>query len=162
MFNINLTKARNDLALAREVHESKGTDRSRAFLLTAIALRLKELFTANTDMSFFQLTLVFKVEDEKEGPDRCVRVRQHLKIVAPQCPQLQDKDAKVSLWTQDVPYWAMGAGSWTVQRSDPKLQALLQTEANSQDEQVAAFALALDMNDAFEAVRMDHYLGEVL
>ena len=162
MFNINLTKARNDLALAREVHDGRDTDRNRAFLLTAAALRLKELFAAHAGMLSFQLTLVFKVEDTKEGADRCVRVRQHLKIVAPQCPELQDKDAKAAFWTQDVPYWAMGAGSWAIHRADPQLQALLQTASNSQDEQVAAFALALAMNDAFEAVRVDHYLGEIL
>ena len=162
MLNFNLLKARAHLAVANDDRHSRESTHGRAFLLTAATLRLKELFTANAGMELFQITLIFQVEDTKEGDDRCVRIRQHLKIMAPNCPELSEKDGKIKFWTQDMPFWAMGAGSWTIARSHPLLQDLLQTPINCSKEQVCAYALALDLNEAFQAIRVDHFLGEIL
>jgi hypothetical protein len=128
--------------------------------LLAAALQLRVYFEHFPRMLSFQMTTLLKLEDTKEGEERVVKYRQHLKIVAPGCDALNDSDKKADFFFTNVPFWLIGDGSFSVDRDDAVVQTLLATPPDSDAERVAAYALALQMDHAFQRVRTDCYLGE--
>jgi hypothetical protein len=153
-----LARAQAELASAKE---GAAGSANRAFLFIATALQLGEWFAANGSMSSFQFTALMSVEDTLEGSERVLKRRQHVKVVAPGCPELQSADDKASFFFSSTPYWLLGNGSFTLTRESAALQALLAAEPGSPDKQTQAYALALELDAAFQLVREDHYLGQI-
>jgi hypothetical protein len=154
-----LAAAQSELASAKDA-SAASANRSHLFVTTA--LHLGQLFAANPEMADFQMTCVLRVEDTLEGPERVVKLRRHLKAVAPGCLELQTKDGKAEFFHASTPFWLMGDGTFSMSRAHPRLQALLSAEADSAAMRAQAFALALEIDVAFQPIRLDHYLGAVL
>ena len=157
-FNVLLADAQANLASAKEARNGPGI--SREGLLIAAALQLDEYFETSAKLQSFQMTLLLKSEDTLEGTERVFKYRQHLKIVAPGCEQLQTADDKAAFFLTTTPFWLMGDGSFTLERDDALLQAVRACEPGSDAKLSAAFALAVRLDRAFQRVRFDHYLGE--
>lgn len=157
-FNVLLADAQATLAAAKD--SRTGTGISRESLLISAALQLSDYFEAAPQLNSFQLTLLLKPEDTLEGTERVFKYRQHLKIVAPGCGQLQTPDDKAAFFLSNTPFWLMGDGTFMLERSNPLLQTLLACEPGSDAQLSAAFALAVSFDRAFQRVRFDYYLGE--
>jgi hypothetical protein len=151
-----LMAAKAELTVAKEAAAYQA---NRAHFFIATALQLCEYFSTYERMASFQMTTLLKVEDGLEGGVRAVRQLQHLKIVAPGCPELQSQEDKSQFFFTCIPFWMLGDGSYTVRRDDLKLQRLLNAEQGSDDKRVQAYAMALDMDDAFQRVRQYHDLS---
>lgn len=159
-FNPMLMKAQADLAAAKASKDGPAFDRPA--LLLAAMLQLRLFFEGNAQLQLFQMTLLLKPEDTREGDERVFKYRQHLKIVAPGCDQLQTTEDKANFFYTNMPFWLMGDGSFSLERDNEQLQALLASEQGSDAERVAAYAVAVLADHAFQSVRFDHYLGETL
>lgn len=157
-FHMTLTRIQSELAVAKAAQDNASAD--RATLMRAAILQLRVFFDTCPAMESFQMTLLLKPEDTLEGDERVFKYRQHLKIVAPGCDALQSADDKASFFLTNMPFWLMGDGSFRLERADAAVQTLLACPADTDDELVAAYALALQMDHEFQKVRFDHYLGE--
>jgi hypothetical protein len=153
-----LTQAQAQLAVTKE---AAGASPNRAMLFVATALQLCEWFANHPNLQSFQFTTLLALEDVVEGTDRVLKQRQHIKVIAPGCSELQDADSKSKFFYTSTPFWMLGNGSFTVTRNSASLQALLAAEAGSDDKRVKAYALALELDQAFQRVSQDCYLGEV-
>jgi hypothetical protein len=157
-----LTAALTQLAATKEARDAPV---SRAQLFVATALQLSEFFIANDQLDAFRFTTVLKVDDRLSGSDRTIAQVHHIKVVAqfasPGQPELLDADAKTRFFYEAMPFWLMGTGTFLMSRANPLLQNLLSAETGSDDKRVKAYALALELDNAFERVGRECYLGEV-
>lgn len=159
-----LTAALAQLAATKEARDAP---LSRPQLFVATALQLCEYFLANPRLDSFQFTTLMKVSEFVDGVDRTIAQVQHLKVVdqwvsAPaNQPELLDTEAKTRFFYEAMPFWLMGTGTFTLSRSNERLQALMAAEPGSDDKRVKAYALALELDGAFQTVSRDCYLGEV-
>jgi len=154
-----LTQAQAQLAATKDARDAPV---SRSHLFSAAALQLCEYFGNHPTLESFQFTTVLQLEDVTDGLDRTFKQRHHVKVVTAGQSSLLDADAKTRFFYEATPFWLMGNGSFTVQRSSPVLQDLLAAEPGSDDKRVKAYALALELDASFQRVSHECYLGEVL
>lgn len=159
-----LTAALAQLAATKEARDAPV---SRTNLFIATALQLCEYFLANPKLDAFQFTTLLKVDDLHSGSERTISQVHHIKVVdrwvsaPPGHPPLLDADAKTRFFYEAMPFWLMGTGTFNLSRSDPLLQDLLRAETGTDDKRVKAYALALEIDNAFQRVGRECYIGEV-
>lgn len=158
-----LTAALAQLAATKEARDAPV---SRPHLFVATALQLCEYFVSNPKLDKFKFTTLLKVDDLHSGSERTIAQVHHIKVVAqwvsaPGQPELLDTDAKTRFFYEAMPFWLMGTGTFDLSRSNELLQALMNAEVGSDDKRVKAYALALELDNAFQRVSRDCYLGEV-
>lgn len=154
-----LTQAQAQLAATREARDAPV---SRASLFIATALQLCEYFSANATLDAFQFTTLLKVDDLHSGSERTIAQRHHVKVVTPGCPALLDAEGKTRFFYEAMPFWLMGDGTFNLSRANPLVQDLLAAETGSDDKRVKAYALALELDNAFQRISTECYLGEVM
>lgn len=159
-----LTAAKAQLAVTKEARDAPV---SRAHLFITTALQLCEFFLNNPTLDAFKFTTVLRVDDLHSGSERTIAQVHHIKVVdswvsaPPGHPELLDADAKTQFFYEAMPFWLMGTGTFDLSRSDPLLQDLLRAETGTDDKRVKAYALALELDNAFQRVSRECYIGEI-
>jgi hypothetical protein len=157
----------NALAQLAATKEARDAPLSRANLFIATALQLCEFFLANPKLDAFKFTTLLKVDDLHSGSERTISQVHHIKVVAqwvsapPGQPELLDADGKTRFFYEAMPFWLMGTGTFNLSRADPLLQDLMAAETGSDDKRVKAYALALELDSAFQTVSRECYIGEI-